>query len=425
MRADDEDFDALCDQCLNVCLFLGGVALAEENFDFVAGSRKGVFEAGLILDPARFILRGKHNANGPGYARCGGIQTCEVAGGPVAGVDHSGFDIVPIHSDHFGRLGGNVNLAVVVGVGLRGSLPLQVCNGGADRIRDQGADILQHGHGLLAVNDVLDRSLLGILTGHHVTGNVAVCRERIGDRAGGSIVRGENEHVALIGGGRHGQICFCKGLGGVEIPVGGDLTDDLAHLVAGQACLVLQGNRLAGVLDDECAVGDLGLQDVPGTLEEQEGIVVGCRARIQVQRVAGAARLVNEVLSLRCAHSDAVERDVVVHRIGVEDQAVVGNDFHACGSGGFRGGGGGRTVMRCNDDHLDALADQGLDVRFFLGGVALAEEDLHLVASLRQCVLEAGLVLDPARFILRREHDPNFQRGSCRLLRGFCAATSG
>ena len=76
--------------------------------------------------------------------------------------------------------------------------------------------------------------------------------------------------------------------------------------------LSCRADGFAGVLDHEGAVGDLGLQDVPGALEEQEGVVVGGGARVQVQRVAGAGGLVDQVLGLGCAHGDAVEGHVVV-----------------------------------------------------------------------------------------------------------------
>ena len=46
-----------------------------------------------------------------------------------------------------------------------GGLALEEGDGGGDGILDQGADILEDGHRLLAVDDVLDGSFLGILTG--------------------------------------------------------------------------------------------------------------------------------------------------------------------------------------------------------------------------------------------------------------------
>ena len=110
--------------------------------------------------------------------------------------------------------------------------------------------------------------------------------------------------------------------------------------------LVLQAYRFARVLDDEGAVGDLGLQHVPGALEEQEGVVVGGRASVQVQRVAGAGGLVDQVLALRFANRNAVKGHIVVDRIGVPDQPVVGDHLDAR-SPGFRGSSSGSGgVMR-------------------------------------------------------------------------------
>ena len=127
---------------------------------------------------------------------------------------------------------------------------------------------------MLAVNDVLNGCFFGILTGHGVAGHILVGAKGIGDRAGSPIVRGEDEDVTLVSSSGSGEVGFGEGLGGVEVPVGGDLADDLTHFVAGQSGLFLQGNRFAGVLDDEGAISDLGLQDVPGAFEEEEGVVI-------------------------------------------------------------------------------------------------------------------------------------------------------
>ena len=114
------------------------------------------------------------------------------------------------------------------------------------------------------------------------------------------------------------------------------------------------------------------------------------------------------------AHGDAVEGDVVVHGIGVADQAVIGDDLHAGLAGFFSSGGSGGAVLRADDEDFDALGDQSFNVRFFLGGITLAEEDLDIVTSGCQGILEAGLVLDPARFILGRQNDTNRQLASGR-----------
>ena len=56
LRADDQNFDALFQQCFDIRFLLGGIALAEENFNIVASSLERLLETGLILDPARFIF---------------------------------------------------------------------------------------------------------------------------------------------------------------------------------------------------------------------------------------------------------------------------------------------------------------------------------------------------------------------------------
>ena len=89
------------------------------------------------------------------------------------------------------------------------------------------------------------------------------------------------------------------------------------------------------------------------------------------------------------AHGDAVEGHVVVDRVGVADQAVVGDDLDASLPGCFSGGGGGGAVLRADDQDFDALGDQGFDVGFFLGGITLAEQDFDIVAGRVQGFLEA------------------------------------
>ena len=178
-------------------------------------------------------------------AGCGSaIQTGEIGGRIVTGVDDGGLDVILGDRHDGGRLGGDINLAVVVGGGLLRSAALEVSNRRGDGIAHQGADILQHGHRLLAVDDVLDGSFLSILAGDIVLGHVLVSGEGIGDRASGAIIRGHNEHGALVRRLGRGQVGFRQVLGHVELPFGGHLADDLGHLFAGQRRPCPAGRRL-------------------------------------------------------------------------------------------------------------------------------------------------------------------------------------
>ena len=120
-----------------------------------------------------------------------------------------------------------------------GVLPFEIGNRGGDRIADERADVLQDGHGLLAIDDVLDGGFLSILAGNDIACDVLVGGKSIGNGAGGAIIRGEDEDIALVGSSRGGQVGLGQVLGHVELPVGGDLADDLAHLVTGQCGLAL------------------------------------------------------------------------------------------------------------------------------------------------------------------------------------------
>ncbi len=357
------------------------------------------------------------------------LQAGELAGGPVSGVDDRCLDVALVNGDHLGGRCRHIDSAVVVGGGLRRGLAVEVGVGRCDGVRHQGADILQHGHGLLAIDDVLHGGNFGVLPGDHVAADVRIGAESIGDSARGAVVGRQDEHVTLVVRTGGGQVGFGQVLGSVEVPFGGDLAEDLAHLFAGQFGLVLQGHRLAGVDDVEGAVGDLGLQHVPGAFEEQEGVVVRGRTGVQVQRIAFPAGLVHQVLALGLAYCDAVKGDVVVHRIRLADQAVVGDHLHPGVVGGLGGCRGGGRVLRRDDDHLDALGDQVLHVGQLSGRVALAEQDLDVYAHLVERILETGLILDPAGFIPGRQDDANgeFAAGGRRLggLRRFSCCRFG
>ena len=107
------------------------------------------------------------------------------------------------------------------------------------------------------------------------------------------------------------------------------------------------------------------------------------------------------------ANRNAVEGDIVIDGIGVADQAVVGDHLDACGSGFISSGGSSGGILRADDDDFDALGDQSFNVGFFLGGIALAEEDLDGVPGSLEGIFETGFVLDPARLILGRKNNTN------------------
>jgi hypothetical protein len=61
--------------------------------------------------------------------------------------------------------------------------------------------------------------------------------------------------------------------------------------------------------------------------------------------------------------------------------------------------------MRGQDDHLYTPGDQVFNVGSLLGGVTLAEENLNFHAQLVKSILEASLILDPARFLPGWQYD--------------------
>ena len=103
---------------------------------------------------------------------------------------------------------------------------LGVGHSGGDGVGDEGADVLEDGHGLLAVDDVLDGGDFRVLAGDVVLLDVLVGAEGVGDGARGAVVRGVDEYGALVGLLSGSQVGLGLVLGVAEGPVGGDLADD-------------------------------------------------------------------------------------------------------------------------------------------------------------------------------------------------------
>ena len=122
---------------------------------------------------------------------------------------------------------------------------------------------------------------------------------------------------------RRGQVGFRQVLGRVEVPFRGDLADDLPHLVAVSSALSCSATASLEFTMRERAVGDLRLQDVPCPSKNRKALLSRWPRRRTGQRVVGALGLVDQVLRLRLAHGDAVERRVVVYGVRVADQAVI------------------------------------------------------------------------------------------------------
>jgi len=70
---------------------------------------------------------------------------------------------------------------------------------------------------LLAIDNVLYRSLLGILTGYHITLDILIGGKSIGNRRRSSIVRGKNGDVALVSSSSGSQVSSAQIFGSVEI----------------------------------------------------------------------------------------------------------------------------------------------------------------------------------------------------------------
>ncbi len=119
---------------------------------------------------------------------------------------------------------------------------------------------------------------------------------------------------------------------------------------------------LSGVDNPEGAIGNLRLEDVPCTLEEQEGVVVGQGTSIEVQRIVLAFNVVYQVLTHGFTNGNAVKCDIVVNSVCVGDQAVVGDYSNAFISCHFHSDASGSCIMGTDDDNLCAPSDEGLHI---------------------------------------------------------------
>ena len=319
------------------------------------------------MNPAGLIFGGQHDANFACNFACvhrssACIQTGEVSSVVVTRIDQGCYDIVFVYGDYRGLDSGHINGTVVVGARSSRFVAFQQSHSSVDGVIYQGTNIFEDGHGLTAVNDVLDGSFFSILPSDQIAGDIAVSGKGIGDSASGTIVGSQDEDIALIVSGGSGQVGFGQVFGGVEVPVGGDLANDLSHFVTGQFRFARQGFSFAGVLDNKGAIRNFRLQNAPSAFKEDECVVVGSCASVEVERVARTAGIVYQVLGLLGTDSNAVEGDVVVDGVGVANKAVIGDDFYASSASSFGSSGSGRSVMRGDDDNLNTFGDQVFNI---------------------------------------------------------------
>ena len=159
-----------------------------------------------------------------------------------------------------GNFGGrNVNNLVVVGGGSFRSLVVQKS---ADQITGRGCEsggVLEHGHALLAVLDVLEGSHFSVLTGDNIACHSSVSGESVRDGAGSTVVGSKDGDVALCLCVGSNEVCFREGLSGGEIPVGCDGAEDVSEgfvILLSVESLAAVISDLRAVLNDELTVGN-------------------------------------------------------------------------------------------------------------------------------------------------------------------------
>lgn len=216
---------------------------------------------------------------------------------------------------------------------------------------------------------------LGVLAGDDGIrlggGAVPVRLQGRDDADGDAVVRGEHG-IDLGGGIGAGQQVVHALLGGPAVPAqGGDLVE-LRLLAA----------------DDQLLLVDVGLEGLPGALEEVARVVVvrGPGEQLDVERaLLGAGlqpELVEDVAGLELADLLVVERGVVVDVRSAEDEPVVRDDLDALLPRLVQYVAECAAVDGGDDEDVHALGDHVLDLGDLLVDVVLAVLQIRLVAEL-------------------------------------------
>ncbi len=307
----------------------------------------------------------------------------------VAAVHQHLLPVRLVHQHRLEQVGGHDLHAVVVGLGVvdLGLLARQHRVHHVGRHLGEFTRVLEHGGGLLALQDGLDRRHLGVLAGHDraglLGGAVAHALERRKDADGDPVVRREHGiHLLLAVVGRE-QVVHA-GLGRGAVPAQGA---DLVH-----PGLLAAHHQLAAV--------DVGLQHAHRAVIEEEGVVVVGRAaeELDIERALALleAQLVHDGLRLQHADLEVVEGGVVIDVLRALDEAVVGDDLHALVRRALQHARERGAVDGGDHEHLRALGHHVLDLGELVGDVVFRVLQVGLVAALLEHLGHVVAVRDPA-----------------------------
>ena len=315
----------------------------------------------------------------------------------VAGLDEQ-VEVVLVDGVRNQQVRGNNTQAVVIGLSIEsglsaellaqlGARSLTLKDGGNQNERNAGfvGHILVNGHGLVAVNNVLEVADIAVLAGDDglvgtgIVGDDGLCNAR-GSRVVGAESNVKDSAVAVVGG---------KGV--------------LEVLESGVGAPRRSGDLLKGGLaggDLQGAGIDEGLEGIEGAVEEVAGIGVGRVAGGELDVIGLVARVLeveslDHVLRLQDADGVVIE-GYIVGNVRVLDQAVVGDDDNA-GIGGVgqrlaQGGG----VDGGDDEHVNAVGDHIGNIVVLLNSVIVGVGQLHLEAGSLELLLQVGTVTVPA-----------------------------
>ena len=153
---------------------------------------------------------------------------------------------------------------------------------------------------------------------------------------------------------------------------------------------------------------DHRLEDRHRAVEEERGVVVVGGPGEQLHVVGALAlglQALDERLGLEHADLEVVEGRVVVDRVGLPDQTVVGDDLDVLALGGLEHVTERGAVDRGDDEDVHALGDHVLHLGDLGRDVVLGVLEVDLVAGVLELRLDVVAVGDPALRRLGRHGD--------------------
>ena len=259
----------------------------------------------------------------------------------------------------------------------------------------QSTCILEYGHGLLAIDHVLNVRLITVLTSDDRIIACVTSFESIGNTKSCGVVGAEN----------------CVKLCAVSIVTGNDsIHSSLSISSRPFSCSNYVEVDLTGLNVDLTSL-DVRLQKIHSTIVEETSVVitrVTCEDFHVVRTRCGIQlQCIDDVLTLDLTNFVVVECSIVSNSVCVHDQTVISNYrdvllFCSCENCTE-----GVTFDRCNNENLTTTRDHTLDLVLLCRDVVTCILQINREASCFQLLLHVVAVLVPSLEILCRHCNAN------------------